>query len=131
MLTVNTIIQVAMIISISLHFLFRKAVPVKILPDPETPETMAWVLPCYNETPAELTRSLDSLVRQVELNNHKKVIIVICDGKARGKGMEKSCGESLLEDILPCDVGRRYKKAYVARDALDVPPIRKPYLTCA
>ena len=122
MLTVNTIIQVTMIFSICIHFLFRKAVPHKIRPDPETLETMAWVLPCYNETPLELTRSLDSLAAQIELDDHKKVIIVICDGKARGKGMDKSCGESLLEDILPCDEGRTYKKAYVARDALDVTP---------
>jgi chitin synthase len=64
---------------------------------------------------------LDSLAAQIELDDYKKVIIVVVDGKARGKGMDKSCGESLLEDILPCDEGRRYKKAYVARDALDVP----------
>jgi chitin synthase len=123
MLTINTIIQVAMIFSIVIHFFFRKAVPRKIAPDPETLETMAWVLPCYNETPLELTRSLESLARQVNLDDHKKVIIVIVDGKARGKGMDKSCGESLLEDILSCDERKKIKKAYIARDALDVPSL--------
>jgi len=81
---------------------------------------MAWVLPCYNESPEEMTRSLDSLSRQVNLENHKKVILIICDGRAKGRGMEKSCADSLLEDILPCDNGRKYKNAYIARDALDV-----------
>lgn len=131
MLTINTIIQVAMIICIVVHFFFRKAVPREIVPDPETLETMAWVLPCYNETPLELTRSLESLARQAHLDDHKKVILVVVDGKARGKGMDKSCGESLLEDILPCDERKKIKKAYIARDALDVPspaiPISKPF----
>jgi len=120
MLTVNTIVQVAMILSITIHTLYRLAFPRNLRPDPEQPETMAWVLPCYNESPEEMIRSLDSLSRQVNLDTHKKVIIVICDGRAKGRGMEKSCGDSLLEDILPCDNGRKYKKAYIARDALDV-----------
>jgi chitin synthase len=81
---------------------------------------MAWVLPCYNETPEECIRSLDSLVRQVNLDGHKKVIVVVCDGRAKGPGMEKSCGDFLLEDILPCDEGKVMKRAYIARDALDV-----------
>jgi chitin synthase len=114
-----------MIFSIVGYTLYRLIFRKKQLPDPETPETMAWVLPCYNETPEECTRSLDSLARQAHLSDHKKVIIVICDGRAKGKGMEKSCGESLLEDILPCDEGRKYKKAYIARDALDVSPTSK------
>jgi len=120
MLTVNTIVQVSMILSISLHFLYRAVFPRTIRPDPERSETMAWVLPCYNESPEEMTRSLDSLSRQVNLENHKKVILIICDGRAKGRGMEKSCADSLLEDILPCDNGRKYKNAYIARDALDV-----------
>jgi chitin synthase len=120
MLTVNTIIQVAMILSICVRQTFRYFFPLPLLPDPETPETMAWVLPCYNETPEELIRSLDSLARQVNLDDHKKVIVVVCDGRAKGPGMEKSCGDSLLEDILPCDEGKVLKRAYIARDALDV-----------
>jgi len=120
MLTVNTIIQCAMIFSICIHYLWRLAFPRKILPDPDTPETMAWVLPCYNETPEEMTRSLDSLARQVNLDHHKKVVVIICDGHAKGKGMEKTCADYLLEDILVCDNGRKYSKAYGARDALDV-----------
>jgi chitin synthase len=131
MLTINTIIQVAMIICITFNFFFRKAVPKEIRPDPDTLETMAWVLPCYNETPVELTRSLESLARQAHLDDHKKVIIVIVDGKARGKGMEKSCGECLLEDILPCGEHKKIKKAYIARDALDVlPPQPQSQETC-
>ena len=111
-----------MIIAMCIHYVFRLAFPRKILPDPEKPETLACVLPCYNETPDEMTRSLDSLVRQVNIEGHSKVIIIICDGHAKGKGMGKSCADYLLEDILVYDNGRRYKKAYGARDALDVSP---------
>ena len=84
---------------------------------PEAPETMVLLMPCYNETYEECTKSLDSLVNQVNIDDHKKAIMIICDGKVRGPGMEKSTGQYLNEDILVDQTERKMMKgAYVAWD---------------
>ncbi|GME48652.1 putative glycosyltransferase family 2 protein [Neofusicoccum parvum] len=77
------------------------------------------IIPCYNETQEELTAALDSLVDQKNIDEHQKVVMIICDGRARGKGMEKTTAQYLLEDILPMDAGSSRKtieKAYIAWD---------------
>ncbi|KAF4454711.1 hypothetical protein F53441_2789 [Fusarium austroafricanum] len=63
-------------------------------------ENLIIIMPCYNETLEECTKSLDSLVNQVGINNHKRGIMVICDGRVRGPGMEKSTAQYLKEDIF-------------------------------
>lgn len=84
---------------------------------PEIPETMVLLMPCYNESYEECSKSLDSLVNQVDIDQHQKAIMVICDGKVRGPGMEKSTGQYLNEDILVDQTERRtLKSAYVAWD---------------
>jgi cellulose synthase/poly-beta-1,6-N-acetylglucosamine synthase-like glycosyltransferase len=84
---------------------------------PVKPENMVLLMPCYNETYNECTRSLDSLVAQVGVEQHAKAILVICDGRVRGPGMEKTTGQYLNEDILVdrthCEVIR---DAHVAWD---------------
>ncbi|SMR64450.1 unnamed protein product [Zymoseptoria tritici ST99CH_3D1] len=67
---------------------------------PETPESLVYIVPCYNETKEELTRSLDSLIAQQKVDDHKQAIVIICDGKVRGPGMEKTTADYLLDDIL-------------------------------
>ncbi|KAH6661362.1 chitin synthase-domain-containing protein, partial [Truncatella angustata] len=89
-------IMVFMIITYSIKNLVFK--PEQIVP--ATPETMVLVMPCYNETFEECTRSLDSLISQVRIDQHKKAIMIICDGKVRGPGMEKTTAQYLIEDIL-------------------------------
>lgn len=84
---------------------------------PATPENMVLLMPCYNETLEECTRSLDSLVAQVGIEEHAKAILIVCDGRVRGPGMEKTTGQYLNEDIL---VDRTHREiirgAYTAWD---------------
>lgn len=105
-----------MIVSI-IFFTIRNAIRAEKIIEPDHTETMIMVMPCYNETLDECTRSLDSLVNQVGIDNHKRAIMVICDGRVRGPGMEKSTAAYLNEDILVDQVHReKIKGAYTAWD---------------
>ncbi|KAI0892845.1 glycosyltransferase family 2 protein [Annulohypoxylon nitens] len=102
--------------------------PKKIIP--ERPEDLVLLMPCYNETFEECSRSLDSLVNQVNISQHKQAIMVICDGKVRGPGMEKSTADYLLQDIFTDQTERRMlRAAYVAWDgqSMDVEIARGMY----
>ena len=80
---------------------------------PETPETLVLLIPCYNETKDELLRSLNSLVSQVGIGKHPRSIMIICDGRVRGPGMEKTTADYLLDDILIDKTSRKHiSKAY-------------------
>ncbi|KAI8960170.1 glycosyltransferase family 2 protein [Daldinia sp. FL1419] len=97
---------------------------------PETPEDLVLLMPCYNETFEECSRSLDSLVNQVNISHHKQAIMVVCDGKVRGPGMEKTTGDYLNEDIFTDQIERRMiRAAYVAWDgqSMDVDVSRGIY----
>lgn len=109
-------LNVIMIVNISIWSLKNLIFKPKFI-IPENPETMVLLMPCYNESYEECSKSLDSLVNQVHIDQHKKAIMVICDGKVRGPGMEKSTGGYLNEDILVDQTERRMiKAAYVAWD---------------
>lgn len=104
-----------MVFSVLFFALKRKIkAPKKIIPT--QPETLVFVVPCYNETPEELTRSLDSLADQTGIDQHPRAIMIICDGKVRGPGMEKSTAEYLLEDLLEPRSRKYIKGAYTAWD---------------
>jgi chitin synthase len=84
---------------------------------PARPETIVYLLPCYNETREELTKSLDSLAQQREIEGHKQSLIIICDGKVRGQGMQKTTADTLSQDILVISTfRRRITAAYLAWD---------------
>lgn len=88
---------------------------------PEEPEKMVLLLPCYNETPDELSRSLDSLVEQENIAHHPKLIFIVVDGNVRGPGMAKTTQRYLLEDILEPGPCRVFANGYRARDGLFMP----------
>jgi chitin synthase len=98
---------------------------------PASPESLVLLMPCYNETLEECTRSLDSLVSQVGIDSHQKVIMVVCDGKVRGPGMEKTTAQYLTEDILlgPTSVRQMIRAAYIAWDgqSMDVECVKGLY----
>lgn len=98
-ITITVALNCLMIISVLVHKLARFAFPEKRVV-PEQPESLVFILPCYNETKEECTRSLDSLVNQVDIEQHRRAIMIICDGRVRGAGMEKTCADYLLDDIL-------------------------------
>lgn len=101
-----------MITSISFNKLRYLAFPEKIIM-PDHPETIVMVMPCYNETFNECSRSLDSLVGQVGIDDNRKAIMVVCDGRVRGPGMEKTTADYLLEDIFTHQTRReKIQRAY-------------------
>ena len=105
-----------MVASVIVHTLLHKAFPEKE-ETPESPETIVLLLPCYNETKEECTKSLDSLVEQANIDEHKKAIMIICDGQVRGPGMEKTTSQYLLDDVLTGQSTREYiPGAYTAWD---------------
>jgi len=105
-----------MVFSVILHTVIHKIMPEKE-DIPSNPESMVMLLPCYNETREECLRSLDSLVEQININEHKKAIMIVCDGRVRGVGMEKTTADYLLEDILTGPSTREsIEDAYTAWD---------------
>jgi chitin synthase len=88
-----------MIISITVVQIKNLIWPEKKIPL-DHKETLVMVIPCYNETVEECTKALDSLIDEINIDEHKKCIMVVCDGRVRGPGMGKSCGDYLNDDIL-------------------------------
>ncbi|KAF5969190.1 chitin synthase [Fusarium bulbicola] len=81
-------------------FTLKNLISAEKIIEPDHLEDLIIVMPCYNETLEECTKSLDSLVDQVGIDNHKRGIMVICDGRVRGPGMEKTTAQYLNEDIF-------------------------------
>jgi chitin synthase len=124
LLSSNTMLQTFMMAAIIANAIGRRIIPwyfntKEIIP--EEPEKLVLLLPCYNETHRELTRSLDSLVEQKEIDGHPRVIFIVVDGNARGPGMDKTTQDYLLEDILEPGQCRVFENGYRARDGLFMP----------
>ncbi|KAF1999708.1 glycosyltransferase family 2 protein [Amniculicola lignicola CBS 123094] len=124
LLSSNTMLQTIMIICIIARFIFVKGFRLvwKEKPnEPETPEKMVWLLPCYNETFEELTKSIDSLIAQKNLEKHPRLILIVVDGNVRGPGMKKTTQGYLTEDILEKGTSKYFENGYRARDGLFMP----------
>ncbi|KAL7930304.1 glycosyltransferase family 2 protein [Trichoderma chlorosporum] len=124
LLSTNTLVQALMMIFIVINTIFRYCLPKRFGRKeviPTEPEKLVLLLPCYNETREELTRSLDSLVAQKDIDGHPKIIFIIVDGNARGPGMNKTTQQYLLEDILSPGPCRQFENGYRARDGLFMP----------
>ncbi|KAF4444127.1 chitin synthase [Fusarium acutatum] len=104
-------------------FTLKNLISAEKIIEPDHLEDLIMIMPCYNETLEECTKSLDSLVDQVGIDNHKRGIMVICDGRVRGPGMEKTTAQYLNEDIFVEQLHReKIARAYRAWDgqAMDV-----------
>ncbi|KAF5721195.1 chitin synthase [Fusarium mundagurra] len=104
-------------------FTLKNLISAEKIIEPDHLEDLIMIMPCYNETLEECTKSLDSLVDQVGIDNHKRGIMVICDGRVRGPGMEKTTAQYLNEDIFVEQLRReKITRAYRAWDgqAMDV-----------
>ncbi|KAF2273519.1 uncharacterized protein EI97DRAFT_383471 [Westerdykella ornata] len=107
------------VVTLCLWKAFRFVRPERKLPPPETPESLMLIIPCYNENEDELRKSLDSLVEQKGIDNHKKAIFIICDGRVRGPGMTETTGDCLLNTILTEKTSTIHmKNAYLAWDKI-------------
>lgn len=124
LLSSNTVLQAAMILCIVAHFLVTRVfcfcIKRKEIVSDE-PEKMVLLLPCYNETHEELSRSLDSLIDQQGIEQHPRLIFIVVDGNVRGPGMEKTTQDYLVEDILGPGQTKRFENGYRARDGLFMP----------
>lgn len=82
------------------------------------PCTLAYVVPCYNESKAEVMATVESLHSQTKLDQHRKLLIVFCDGHVKGAGESMTTADMLLEDLFApskdCTVARqqRFESAY-------------------
>lgn len=66
-------------------------------------KTLAFVVPCYSESKEEITSTLDSLVEQSGLDVHKRLLVVICDGRVKAADAAKETNQILFEDIFDYD----------------------------
>jgi chitin synthase len=113
--------NVIVVITLIMWRAFRLVRPEIRLDEPEKPEPLILVVPCYNETEDELRKSLDSLVTQKYIDNHPIGIIIVCDGRVRGPDMSETTADCLLNTVLTektfCEV---IPKAYMGWDKHDV-----------
>lgn len=116
-ITFGVAVNFTVVITLLLWKAFRVVSPEKKNPAPEDSETLMLIIPCYNENEEELRKSLDSLVEQKGIEQHKQAVFIICDGRARGPGMTETTGECLLNTILTERTSRVHMKdAYMAWD---------------
>jgi chitin synthase len=109
LITITVALNAIMVFSVIIFKIIHTIFPEKKL-EVITPENIVYVVPCYNETLEEVTKSLESIVRQQDIDHHRRAIIVICDGRVRGPGMEKTTAEYLLEDVFVNRTSRRFIK---------------------
>lgn len=62
-------------------------------------KSFAYLIPCYNETKEELNNTIESLKKQIKIENNKKMMIIVCDGRVNGSGSNLSTDE-ILKVIL-------------------------------
>ncbi|KAI4656862.1 uncharacterized protein J4E78_006753 [Alternaria triticimaculans] len=103
-------------ITMVIHALIRKRLNPPKITIPATPESLVYLLCCYNESYEEMMNSLVSLAEQQSLADHKKAIVVVCDGRVSCKGMTKTTSAHLKEDIVEHPTSTFMKEAYTAWD---------------
>ncbi|KAF2848143.1 glycosyltransferase family 2 protein [Plenodomus tracheiphilus IPT5] len=122
-IAVGVLINFVVVMTLLIWLAFRRIRPEIKGPPPLNPDTLMLVIPCYNESEDELRRSIDSLVEQRGIHDHKQACFIICDGRVRGPGMAETTGDCLLNTILTKKTSRKHlKDAYIAfdRERMDV-----------
>ena len=64
---------------------------------PYDKKSVLFLIPCYNESYEELYENIDALVNQKNIDEHDKLMVIICDGKVHGGGNNKKTNEILLD----------------------------------
>jgi len=80
--------------------------------------SFAYVIPTYNESYEELKDTLDSLSNQILSYNDDKIMLIVCDGKIKGKGNNKSTDEILVQELLSENISAKtsFRNAYMTWD---------------
>lgn len=60
---------------------------------------IAFLVPCYNESEDELNRTIESLKNQKDINIHKKLLFIVCDGRVKGSD-SKLTTDVILKKML-------------------------------
>lgn len=75
--------------------------------------SIAYLIPCYNESEDELKKTLVSLKNQKDLENHKKMMIIVCDGRVKGQGSDITTDQIVKNILLENTRGtKRFENAY-------------------
>ncbi|KAL6160158.1 hypothetical protein ACJQWK_09386 [Exserohilum turcicum] len=109
------VVDVIEITSIFIFYWYRRVHP-RVSKVPKTPESFVYLMCCYNETYPELMVSLNSLAAQKSIDDHKKAILVVCDGHVSSKGMTKTAAAHLKEDIIERPSSISMSRAYTSWD---------------
>ncbi|PHH62219.1 hypothetical protein CDD81_7346 [Ophiocordyceps australis] len=124
LLSLNTVTQVffalCIIVSVMVTFMQRKLGMAKD-DTPATPESLVMLLPCYNEDRQEVAASIESLVSQVKIDTHPRLIVVIVDGQAKAPGEDMTTQGFLLDDLFAGGQRTVFENGYCARDGFYMP----------
>lgn len=102
-LSVATIFNCFCVLSIVAVRLYELVFP-RTLPEVTESKSLAFLVPCYNETRGELLKTLVSLTYQSDIDIHKRAMFIVCDGKVKGTDSDKTT-DVILRDILRGECG--------------------------
>ena len=76
--------------------------------------SLGFLVPCYNETEEELKYTFDSLKSQTDIEENKKMLFVVCDGRVHGEDLNLTT-DKILKKILKEQITERlyFKDAYI------------------
>ena len=79
---------------ISMHINLHSSLPLQTIKREDTRSKIIVMVPCYNEGPKELRKTIDS-VMDTTYPDDNKVLLVVADGNITGKGERMSTPETL------------------------------------
>ena len=76
--------------------------------------SLGFLVPCYNETEEELKYTFDSIKSQNDIEENKKMLFIICDGRVKGKDSNITT-DSILKNILKDQITENlyFRNAYI------------------
>lgn len=64
-------------------------------------KNIVYCIPCYNESKSDINKNINSYLTQTNVDTHKKMLIIICDGMGNiGKYNDKSTDYILVNEIF-------------------------------
>lgn len=110
-------VMVVVVFTLILWKIKHVMLPERKLPASPKDEPLILIVPCYNESESELRQSLDSLAAQRNIEEHPVGIVIVCDGRVRGPGMDQTAADCLLHNILTeKTLSVTIRKAYMGWD---------------
>lgn len=90
-------LSVILIVLVRIKNLFFK--PTKSEKIDYSKRSLGFLVPCYNETEEELKCTFDSLKSQNDIEENKKMLFVVCDGRVKGKDASLTT-DDILKKLL-------------------------------